>query len=44
MSSGTVAVAAKRNGRNYLGCEISKKYLKIIDERLKETDLSLLTY
>lgn len=44
MGSGTTAVAAKRNGRNYLGCEISKKYWKIIDQRLKETDLSLLTY
>ena len=44
MGSGTTAVAAKRNGRHYLGCEISKKYGKIINERLKETNLFLLTY
>lgn len=37
MGSGTVAVAAKRLGRNYLGCEIDKKYCKIIENRLKET-------
>jgi DNA modification methylase len=44
LGSGTTAVAAKKNGRNYLGCEISEIYWKIIQERLKETNLSLLTY
>jgi len=37
MGSGTTAVAAKMLGRNYLGCEISEEYCKIIDERLKNT-------
>ena len=41
MGSGTVAVAAKKNGRKYLGCEISRKYWQIIDKRLKETSLPL---
>lgn len=41
MGSGTVAAAAKKLGRNYLGCEIDDKYCKIIDSRLKETMLPL---
>jgi DNA modification methylase len=36
MGSGTTALAAKQLGRNYLGCEISQKYCKIIEERLKD--------
>jgi site-specific DNA-methyltransferase (adenine-specific) len=44
MGSGTIAVAAKKNGRNYLGCEISEKYWSIIQKRLKETSPSLTTY
>lgn len=44
MGSGTTAVAAKKNGRKYLGCEISKKYNTIISKRLKEIDLSLAIY
>jgi len=35
MGSGTVAAVAKKLGRDYSGCEIDKKYCKIIDERLK---------
>ncbi|MEW6294810.1 MAG: site-specific DNA-methyltransferase [Candidatus Diapherotrites archaeon] len=37
MGSGTVAVAAKKLNRDYLGCEIDKKYCKIIESRLKDT-------
>ncbi|MFH1199920.1 MAG: site-specific DNA-methyltransferase, partial [Candidatus Micrarchaeota archaeon] len=37
LGSGTTAVAAKKNGRKYLGCEISKKYCGIIQSRLKDT-------
>lgn len=44
MGSGTTAVAAKKNGRNYSGCEISKNYWEIIQRRLKETSLSLGAY
>jgi DNA modification methylase len=38
MGSGTTAVAAKKNGRHYLGCEISKKYYNIIQTRLSDLD------
>jgi DNA modification methylase len=41
MGSGTVAAVAKKLGRNYLGCEIDKKYCKIIEKRLKNTMLPL---
>lgn len=44
LGSGTVAVAAKKNGRNYCGCEISKKYLGIIMNRLKSTSWPLEKY
>ena len=39
--SGTTFLAAKQEGRNFLGCEIDKKYYEIINERLEdwETDL-----
>ncbi len=35
MGSGTVAAVAKKLRRNYLGCEIDKKYCEIINERIK---------
>ncbi len=44
MGSGTTAVAAKKNGRDYLGCEISKKYWQIIKNRLRDTSISLGNY
>jgi DNA modification methylase len=39
--SGTTFLAAKQEGRNFLGCERDEKYCKIINERLEnwETDL-----
>ena len=42
MGSGTTAVAAKMNGRHYLGCEIGKKYFNIIQKRLKDTPWPLI--
>jgi site-specific DNA-methyltransferase (adenine-specific) len=35
MGSGTVAVVAKKNNRNYIGIEISPDYCKIAEARLK---------
>ena len=36
MGSGTTALAAKKNNRNYIGSEISAEYCKIAEERLKQ--------
>lgn len=38
MGSGTTAVAAKKNNRHYLGCEVSEKYYNIINRRLQDLD------
>ncbi|GHT16099.1 hypothetical protein FACS1894170_13530 [Planctomycetales bacterium] len=35
MGSGTTAVSAKQNGRNYVGFELNPAYCKIAEERLK---------
>jgi len=35
--SGTTLASAKKNGRRYLGCELSPDYAKAIRKRLKET-------
>ena len=35
IGSGTTAVAAKRLGRRFLGCDIKPEYVKIAEERLK---------
>lgn len=35
--SGSTLVAAKKNGFNYIGCELSKEYVEIIKARLGET-------
>jgi site-specific DNA-methyltransferase (adenine-specific) len=40
--SGTTCVAAKMEGRNYIGIEISEKYCKIARERLKSVTQKLL--
>lgn len=44
MGSGTVAVSAKKNGRKYLGFELSPEYHKIIINRLKTVEPSLEVY
>lgn len=38
LGSGTTAVAAKKLGRNFIGCEISPEYCKIAEKRLQEID------
>ena len=37
MGSGTTAVSAKKNGRKYLGFELSPVYHGVISNRLKDT-------
>jgi len=37
MGSGTTAIVAIENNRNYLGCEINPKYVKIIEARIAKT-------
>lgn len=41
MGSGTTAVVAKLNKRNYIGSEISEEYCKIAEERIKNTTNTL---
>ena len=38
MGTGTVAVVAKQNNRNYIGSEISKEYCNLIEKRIKLND------
>jgi DNA modification methylase len=38
MGSGTTAMVAKRNGRQYLGCELNPEYKPLIEERLAAID------
>lgn len=35
MGTGTTALAAKRLGRNFIGCDSSKKYVRIAEKRIK---------
>lgn len=35
LGSGTTAVAAKTNGRNYIGIDISKEYCSLAEKRVK---------
>lgn len=39
LGSGTTAVAAKQLGRNFIGIEISEKYCKIAEDRLRQNIL-----
>ncbi len=36
MGSGTTAIAAKKLGRDFIGIELSKNYIKLSEKRLKE--------
>ena len=40
MGSGTTLVAAKLEGRNYLGYDISQEYVEITQKRIEETQLN----
>ena len=45
MGSGTTAIMALKNNRQYLGCEVSKKYIDIINKRIDQhQDGNLLQY
>ena len=37
MGSGTTAVVAKTNHRNYIGCELNPEYVKMAENRIKNT-------
>lgn len=39
MGIGTTAIAAKKNGRNFIGCDINKEYVNIAKKRLNEISL-----
>lgn len=41
LGSGTTAVVAKQNSRNYIGCELNPDYIKISEERLKGVTKSM---
>ncbi len=36
MGSGSTAVAALKEGRNFIGCEMKGKYFKIVEQRIKQ--------
>lgn len=36
MGSGTTAIVAKKLGRKFIGFELNKEYVKIIERRLKD--------
>lgn len=36
MGSGTTAIAAKKNGRKYIGIELSSEYAKLAEKRIKD--------
>lgn len=38
VGNGTIAVAAKILGKNYIGIDLNEKYVKIAEKRLKELD------
>jgi len=35
MGTGTTALAAKKLGRNFIGCDSNKKYVLLANKRLK---------
>jgi hypothetical protein len=41
IGSGTVAVVARKLGRQWLGIELSEDYIKIAEERLKQEHLGI---
>lgn len=41
MGSGTTAIAAKRKGFHFIGCELSEKYIEIANNRIKEAKAQL---
>ena len=41
MGSGTTAVVAKKNHRNWVGCELNEEYVKMAENRIKNTKKKL---
>jgi DNA modification methylase len=42
MGSGTTAVVAKNNDRQYIGCELNSEYAELAEKRIKESVVSTL--
>jgi len=42
MGIGTTAIASKKLGRNFIGCDINPEFIKIAEERLKEVRVNIL--
>ncbi len=42
MGTGTTAVVAKKINRHFIGSEISKKYIEIAENRIKDVDIELI--
>jgi DNA modification methylase len=40
MGAGTVAIVAKRNDRNFIGCELNPEYIKLTYHRLEQNKLT----
>jgi len=41
MGAGTTAVVAKKNHRNYIGCELNEKYIEIANKRIDSVKVNL---
>lgn len=41
MGSGTTAVVAKNNNRNYVGCELNEEYIKMAENRISHQQIRL---
>ena len=43
MGSGTTAIAAKRTGRHYLGCDVNEHFVRLAQQRLEQVQVQQMT-